>query len=122
MGGLRTAGEADSASPEIVHVLASPDKFRTDLTDTRRSRICDVAEGIAADVPARVHELGVVEYVEEFTPNLERHGFRDRNDLCYSEIRVVEARAVEEPAIRGTETSAIRTSQNPGSAGWIGLR
>ena len=75
--------------------------------------IRDISEAGAADVAARIHELRVVENIEEFPAKLERHGFRDRNDLRYSEIGVVEARAMEESAIRRPVTSAIRTGQNP---------
>ena len=88
---------------------ASPDKLRTDLANARVARIRDVAEVCAADVPARIRELRMVEYVEELTPKLQGHCFRNGDNLRYSEISVVEARAVEEPAIRRPETSAIGT-------------
>ena len=94
--------------------LTSPNKLRADLADTRRPSIRDVAEGGAADVSAWVHELCMVEYVEEFTPKLQGHCFRNRDNLRNSEIRIVEARAMEEPAICGSKTPAIRTGQDSG--------
>jgi hypothetical protein len=94
------------------YLRASPDELRTDLPDARITRIRDISEAAAADVPARIRELCVVENVEEFAANLERHRFLNGNDLRYSETGVVEARTVEESAIRRPETSAIRTGQN----------
>lgn len=93
--------------------LKSPDEFRTHLSDARRLRIGDVAETGVADVPARIRELRVVEYVEEFTANLERHSFSEGEDLRHTEVGVVEARAMEETAVRGAETPAISARQNP---------
>jgi hypothetical protein len=55
----------------------------------------------------------MVEYVEELTPELQGHCFRNGNNLRYSEICVVEARAMEEPPISCPERSAISTRQNP---------
>ena len=90
-----------------------PDELRAELPDAWITRICDISEAAAADVAARIRELRVVENIEEFGANLERHGFLNRNDLRYSETRVVEARTMEESTIRCPETSAIRTGQNP---------
>src|SRR5882672_9712190 len=45
----------------------SPDELRTDLSNARIVGIRDVAEAAAADVPARIYELRMVEYVEEFS-------------------------------------------------------
>ena len=92
---------------------ASPDEFCTDLPNARITRIRDISEAVAADVPARIHELRVVENVEEFAANLEKHRFRNGNDLRYSETGVVEARTMEESAIRCPEAPAIGTGQNP---------
>lgn len=89
-----------------------PDELRTELPNARITRVGDISEVCAADIPTRVRELRVVEYVKEFTANLEGHGFPNGNDLRYSEIRVIETRAMEEPPVRGPETSAIRTGQN----------
>ena len=91
-----------------------PDELRAELPDAWITRICDISEAAAADVAARIRELRVVENIEEFGANLERHGFLNRNDLRYSETRVVEARTMEESAIRCPKTSAIRTGQNTG--------
>jgi len=93
-------------------VTASPDELRTDLSNARIAGIRDISEAAAADVPARIRELCMVENVEEFAANLERHGFPNRNDLRDSEIRVIETRAMEEAPVRGPETSAIRTGQD----------
>jgi hypothetical protein len=57
--------------------------------------------------------LRMIEDVEEFTSNLEMHCFIDRNYLRYSQVGVVESRAVKESPVRCPETSAISTSQNP---------
>lgn len=91
----------------------SPDKFRAELADARIVGIRDISEAGAADVAGRIHELRVVENIEEFTANLDRLGLRDRNDFRYSEIGVVEARTMEESAICCSETPAVRTGQNP---------
>src|SRR5215469_10095068 len=89
-----------------------PDKFRTDLYNARIAGIGDVSEAAAADVPVRIHELRMVKYVEEFTANLQGFCFSYRDSLCYSEIGVVDSRAMKEPAVRRSETSTIRTNQN----------
>lgn len=88
-------------------------EFRAELTDARVARIGNLPEAAAADVPARIQELRVVENVKEFRANLERHGFLDGNDLRYSEIGVVDAGAVEESAVRVSKASAISTNQRP---------
>ena len=92
---------------------ALPNELRTELSDARSSRIRDISEAAAANVPARIHELRVVEDVEEFGTNLERHGFLNGNYLRDSKVGVVEARTMEESPIRCPEKAAIRTSQNP---------
>ena len=58
-----------------------PDKLRAQLPDAHGTGTGDVSEAVTANVTARVRELRVVEYVEEFTPNLERLRFRDRDQL-----------------------------------------
>lgn len=94
------------------YIPKSPNKFRTHLADTRRLRLRDIPEAAVADIAARVHELQVVEYVEEFAANLERHGFPDGEDLRYSEIGVVEARPMEESAVGGAKLATF-AGQNP---------
>jgi hypothetical protein len=89
-----------------------PNELRADLPDAWVASVGNLPKVRTADVPARIHELRMVEYVEEFTPDLERHGFRDRDDLRYSQIGIVETRAMEESAVRRAEASAIWTSQN----------
>ena len=94
-------------------VSASPHELRTELPDARITGVGDVSEASAADIPARIRKLRVVENIEELTADLERHGFPDGNDLGDSQIGVVEARAMEESAVRCSETSAIRPDQSP---------
>jgi hypothetical protein len=89
-----------------------PDELRANLPDTGIASVGDLPKVRTADVATWVQELRVVEYVEEFTPDLKRFAFRDRNDLRYSQISVVETRAMEESAVRRAEASAIWTSQN----------
>ena len=59
----------------------SPDELRTDLPDARIASVGNISEASAADIPARIHELRVIEYVEEFASNLEIFCFCDRDDL-----------------------------------------
>ena len=61
-----------------------PDELRAELPDPHGTGTGDVSEAVTANVTARVRELRVVEYVEEFTPNLEGLRFRDRDDLLDS--------------------------------------
>jgi hypothetical protein len=56
-----------------------PDELRTELPNAHGTCTGDVSEAATADVTGRVTELRVVENVEEFTPNFERLGFRDRD-------------------------------------------
>jgi hypothetical protein len=84
------------------------------LANARIVSIGDISEASVADVPARIHELRMVEYVEEFTPNLERLVFPDLDSLGYAEIGVVEAWTVEEAAVRRSECSAVRAWGGPG--------
>ena len=90
-----------------------PNKFRANLPNAWIASVGNLPKARTADIAVRINELRVVEYVEEFAADLERLGFRDRNDLRYSQIGVVETGAVEESAVRGAKTSAIRTGQNP---------
>jgi hypothetical protein len=95
------------------YVSASPDELRTDLPDARVASIGDVSETSAADIPARIRELRVVENIEEFTPNLEHLGFGDRDRLLKPEIGVVEAGAMEESPISGAEGATVRAWGGP---------
>jgi len=94
-------------------MIRSPNELRAELTDARVTRAGDLSKVRATDVAIRIHELRVVEYVEEFSTDLERHGFPDGDDLRYSQISVVETRAMEESAVRCAEASAISTEQSP---------
>jgi hypothetical protein len=93
-------------------MIKSPDKLRAELSDAWIASIGDLAKARTADVPARIHELRVVEYVEEFGTDFERHGFLDGNYLRDTQIGVVEARTMEESTVRRAEASAIATNQN----------
>src|SRR6266581_2141046 len=85
-----------------------PDELRAELPDSRIAGATDDSEASAADVPARIVELDVVEDVEEFSPNLEGHLLCDRGPLRKPEIGIVETRAVEEPAVGSPESAAVR--------------
>jgi len=61
----------EMATPAHVHGRSLPNELPTDLSNARVAGIRDVSEAAAADVPAWIHELRMVEYVEEFTANLE---------------------------------------------------
>ena len=61
-----------------------PDELRAQLPNAHGTGTGDVSEAPTANVTARVRELRVVEYVKEFTPNLERLGFRDWDYLLNS--------------------------------------
>ena len=94
----------------------SPDELRADLPDARSTRAGDVAKArTIADIPAWVIELGMIENIEEFTPNLEGFLLGDGDSLRYPEISIVESRAVKEPAIRSAESSALRARCGPGN-------
>lgn len=111
--GVMSAGRGlPPRPPAPVSVL--PDEFSADLPDARIAGLGDIPEVTATDIPARVHELRMVEDVKELTSNLENLRFCDWDSLGDSEIGVVESRTVEEPAIGGSETSAIWADQNTG--------
>jgi hypothetical protein len=63
-----TANHRADKDPTIP---ALPSELRTDLPDTHGAGASHVAKTAVADVAARIRELRVVEYVEEFTPDLE---------------------------------------------------
>jgi hypothetical protein len=90
----------------------SPDELCTDLTNARIAGTRDVTEVAAADASARVVKLRVIEDIEEFTSDLEMHCFIEGNDLRYSQIGVVDSRAVKESPVCRPERSAVSTEQN----------
>jgi hypothetical protein len=92
---------------------SSPDEFRTDLPNARITGTRDVTEIFAANVPAGIVKLRMIEDVEEFTSNLEMHCFIEWNHLRYAQICIVESRSMEESPVRRSETSAVRAGQNP---------
>jgi hypothetical protein len=85
-----------------------PDELRAELPDPHGTGTGDVSEAATADVAGWVTELRVVEYVEEFTPNLERLGFRDRDQFLNSHIGVVDAGTVEESPIGRAKRATLR--------------
>ena len=95
-------------------MIRSPNELRAELPDARVTSVGNLPKARTADIATRIHELRVVEYVEEFTTDLEGHRLPDGNDLRDPQIGVVETRAMEESAVGRAEASAIRTSQNPG--------
>src|ERR1700722_17699644 len=84
---IRRGRRVNPAVPLLKNfAAASPDEFRADLPNARGARPLDVTEVpivsashrvdlIAANFPAGIVKLRVVEDVEEFTSNLEMHGF-----------------------------------------------
>ena len=60
-------------APPPARVLASPEKFRAELADPGIARRSHLAELAAVYIAGRVGELGVIENVEEFSPNLKPH-------------------------------------------------
>ena len=56
-----------------------PDEFCTDLPNAHRTGTGDASKARVANVTAWIIELRVIEDVEEFTPDLERLGFGDRD-------------------------------------------
>jgi hypothetical protein len=83
---------------------ALPEELGTDLPDARIAGARDHSEAATVDVAAWILELRVIENVEEFDPNLEGHVFGYGGSLHEPKISIVEARAVEEPAVRGPES------------------
>jgi hypothetical protein len=91
----------------ILLAVNSPDELPTELPDAHGTGTGDVSEAATADVAARIIELRMVEYVEEFAPNLERLGFRDPDGLLHPKIGVVHAWAVKEPPIGRAKRSTL---------------
>ena len=98
-----------------------PNELRTDLPNAHGTGAGNATEAGTADVAARIQELRVVEYVEEFTPDLERLGFRDRYRLLQPQIGVVDTRPMEEPPVGRPKASAL-TAQNARAAENAGSR
>ncbi len=83
-----------------------PVELCADLANARVARARDYPKSTAVvDVAARVIELRVVENVEEFDTNIKRNRFPDLRPLQEPKIGVVEARTMEESAVRSTESS-----------------
>ena len=100
----------------------SPEELQTDLTDARGLGIGNISEAPTGNIPARIHELRMVEDIEEFTPKLEYLGLGDRDRLLEPEVGVVEAGTVEESAVRCPESSTIRARTRIESATGRGER
>ena len=90
---------------DVWRFAKSPIEFKADLSNARVARVRDNPEVRTVDVSGGIHELRVVEDVEEFDTKIERVVFMNHGSLREAEIGVVEARAVEEPAIGGAECS-----------------
>src|SRR6185295_15215222 len=89
---------------------ALPVELRADLPDARIARAADQTEPAAADVAARIVELRVIENVEKFSANLERHRFADSGSLRHREVGINDSGPVEEtPAgvAEGAENSVL---------------
>jgi hypothetical protein len=82
-----------------------PVELRANLPDSRIAGPGDDSKVPAADVSARIIELGVVENIEEFAPNLEGHRFSDGGPLRQPEIGIAETRAMKEPPVGRPEGS-----------------
>jgi len=80
-----------------------PVKFHTELPDTGIPRASHHAECAVSKIPIRVHELGVIEDVEEFGSHFERHSLSDHRPLHQAEVGVVKSWTVEELAVRVAE-------------------
>src|SRR5271156_6346013 len=82
-----------------------PVKFRADLTNAGIARLGDDSEARIADVPVRVHKLGVVEDVEKFEAEIESEILSNCGSLQKAEIGVVESGTMEGAAVGGPESS-----------------
>src|SRR5438132_5718911 len=60
-------------------------------------------------IAVRVIEIRVIEYIKEFSANLEAHGLFDHGPLTDPEVRDADSRAVEELAV-GVAKSAVWTT------------
>src|SRR2546430_13520162 len=76
-----------------------PEEFCADLPNTRIARAGHNSKVRAVDVSRRILKLRVVEDVEKFETQIESEILLDCGPLQYSEIGVVESRAVEEAAV-----------------------
>src|SRR5882762_618336 len=96
----RLARASMSPAPRASHL---PVKFHTELPDTGIPRASHHAECAVSKIPIRVHELGVIEDVEEFGSDFERHSLSDHRPLHQAEVGVVKSWTVEELAVRVAE-------------------
>src|SRR5689334_4358131 len=76
--------------------MISPVELGAELTDAGRAGIGDNAEVAAAEITVRIHELRVIEDVEELGSNLDAHRFGDSSNLLQPQIRVQKAWSMEE--------------------------
>jgi len=70
------------------------------------------SEVLVVDVPRRVFELRVIEYVEKFQAELESVIFMNYGSLQYAEIGVVESRTVEKPPVSCAKCSESGVGAN----------
>ena len=66
------------------------------MSNPRIAGVADNAEGSIADIPTRIHELRVVEDVEELKTHIEGEIVLDLRVLQYAEIGVDQAGTIEE--------------------------
>jgi len=100
-GESRGAGKRPCLCASIL-----PVELRADLPDARIARLGDDSEGPGVvDVSGRILELRVVEDIEKFKTEVESEILFNLCPLQYSEIGVVEARAVEKSPVGGAKCS-----------------
>jgi len=76
-----------------------PIEFKAKLANARIAGTGYLCESRVVDVPARVSELRMVEYVEEFDPKVESEVLMDHSSLRYTEVCVVESGSMEEASV-----------------------
>src|ERR1700746_3997903 len=105
--GLPLSGEGEAerrGRPACFCIL--PIELRADLPDARIARLGNDSEAARIiDVSGRILKLCVVEDVEKFETEIEGEILLNLCSLCYSEIGVIEARAVEASPVGGAKSS-----------------
>ena len=115
---LRASANRSRLAHRQTGAHSSPVELRADLPNTRIARIGDDSKSrIAADVPARIHKLRVVEDVEKFETDIESEILLNCGPLQYAEIGIVESRAVKEAPV-GRPKSSESAVLNECACGW----
>ena len=106
-----------------------PVELGADLANTGIAGTRDLSEGRVVDIPTRVSELRVVEYVEKFETDIESIVLMNRGPLQYAEIGVVKSGAMEEAPVGGSKgpqssigSKRIGQEITPCSRGTTGIR